>query len=636
VFTPSRSGGAVSNPLTSSRRTVATTGIKVDEDGWGPDAPPVTRTQLEKVPSAYQPTRVNIQELTSQRPAESTVRNIESDNDARPGIVKGGYQPVGKVDIAAIRRQAQEAGVKVDATPKPVKGAYEPIGKVDIAAIRAKAQQPTDISSSGTQDSQRLSDPKTLSERPAAFQPAERLTTLPKPKVSNRFAGSPTFTGTKAPLPSDFGPKVSPTATPVGSTSRTFADEGGKTPAQLWAERKSKERGLSDAGDVSISSSSAQTQAGDGEWKSSYTGRTWATVHTSHTGLSTSSSVSQRSAGRGGELSQESEPKPPSGAVSSVRDRFASAPSVGSGVSNVDGRDPSLPPLDNGSKPNAIHDIPIPGLPTGHVESVEVYEAGTKQDVPNPPQQPRSPTPPSPSIRDSSPIRVAMPVSRNAPEEMVQDASEEQHSPPEALPIRSLEQAVPNEEELEEPTHDTARATAEATVRDTAHSVSINAVVQYDYEKAEDNEIELKEGEYVTEIEMVDKDWWLGVNARGERGLFPSNYVELVEAATGIQQVASDFPGHELSEPDVEASRPTEEPLATDIAGLDSASRGPTATALYDYEAAEDNEISFPDGAKIINIVSPRVHPSVPEGIEASIPTGSAVLRALPHTLLDL
>lgn len=600
MFTPSRSGGIVSKPTTSARRTVAPQNEEVDEDGWGPDAPPVTRTQLEKVPSAYKPTKVDIHQLTSQRPAESTFKSTQPDNNARSDIVKGGYQPVGKVDIAAIRRQAREAGEQVDDRPEPVKGAYEPVGKVDIAAIRAKAQS-TNVPSAGTEDSQRVSEPKTLSERSAAFQTSERLTTLPKPKVSNRFAVSSTFTGTKPPLPGDFGAKVTPAVAPVGGASRTFADEGGKTPAQLWAERKAKERGLSGAGDVPTSRPSAPAQSSEREWKSSYTGRTWAPVQTTQTGLSTGSNSSQQPAGHGDELSQESESKPPSGAVSSVRDRFAPSPSVGASVSNVEERAPSPPPLNNCSKPNAGRGIPIPGLSTGPVESEEAHETETKQDVPNPPPQPRSPTPPTPSLKESSPIRVAMPVSRNAPEEIVQDAHEEQHSPPQALPIRSLEQAVPKEEELEEPTHDTARATAEATVHDTAHPSSIRALVQYDYEKAEDNEIDLKEGEYVTEIEMVDKDWWLGVNARGERGLFPSNYVEVVDAGNAAQQATSNFPGHEQHEADVEALRPVGEPSATSI---HSESRAPTATALYDYEAAEDNEISFPEGAKIINIVS--------------------------------
>jgi drebrin-like protein len=87
-------------------------------------------------------------------------------------------------------------------------------------------------------------------------------------------------------------------------------------------------------------------------------------------------------------------------------------------------------------------------------------------------------------------------------------------------------------------------------------------VVQYDYKKAEDNEIDLVLGEHVTGIDQLDESWWAGVNSKGELGLFPSNYVELLEDA------------------------------------------GPTATALYDYEAAEDNELSFAEGVKITGLVS--------------------------------
>ena len=121
--------------------------------------------------------------------------------------------------------------------------------------------------------------------------------------------------------------------------------------------------------------------------------------------------------------------------------------------------------------------------------------------------------------------------------------------------------------------------------------------MQYDYEKAEDNEVELKEGEYVTDIEMVDQDWWLGVNTYGERGLFPSNYVEIVEdshqdePAPGTQShgLESDIP----APPADQSAPPTQ-----------GAVKEPTATALYDYEAAEDNELSFPEGGEITSIVS--------------------------------
>jgi hypothetical protein len=171
------------------------------------------------------------------------------------------------------------------------------------------------------------------------------------------------------------------------------------------------------------------------------------------------------------------------------------------------------------------------------------------------------------------------------------------------MPIQSLQEAVPDEKDLEDDTHhDLGRAAAEATVETTVGeqpAAGIRAIVQFDYEKAEDNEIELREGEQVTEIEMVDKDWWLGVNVRGERGLFPGNYVEIVE--DGDQEDAA--AGHHAPEP---VAEPEPEPVAAPVqeaAAPNGGSHNPTATALYDYEAAEDNELSFPEGAKIVNVV---------------------------------
>jgi len=141
AFNPTRSTGTSGfNPLASSR--ARQNDSNVDEDGWGADAPPVTRSQLEKVAPAYKPTKVNMTELTKQKPEPSrfNINSREEPSDAG-SVVKGAYQPVGKVDIAAIRAQAQKS---TDDRPTIVKGAYEPVGKVDIAAIRARAQKPRD------------------------------------------------------------------------------------------------------------------------------------------------------------------------------------------------------------------------------------------------------------------------------------------------------------------------------------------------------------------------------------------------------------------------------------------------------------------------------------------------------------
>jgi len=106
----------------------------------------------------------------------------------------------------------------------------------------------------------------------------------------------------------------------------------------------------------------------------------------------------------------------------------------------------------------------------------------------------------------------------------------------------------------------------------------------------------LKEGERITGIEMVDDDWWMGENSKGERGLFPSNYVELVEGGA-LQET------HHTSQAVADEPPPPPAPPAQTSGG------GQTATAEYDYEAAEENELSFPEGAKITNVVS--VHLSI-------------------------
>lgn len=572
AFTPTRSGGVGHGPGIATRKPPMQE-QSVDDDGWGADAPPVTRTQLEKVQPAYQPTKVNFQELKTAKPPSA---DPGSDRD---DVVKGGYQPVGKVDIAAIRRQAHETGEVQDDRPVPVKGTYEPVGKVDIAAIRSRGQQGqrSDAAPADEPASPREADvPASTSERTISFNPAERLTSMPKPKVSNKFGGGSAFPGTKPPVPSEVASTSRPAAAQVGSASRTFADQGGKTPAQQWAERKAKERGAGDAGPSTAyprPEPPIQSQdSGQGQWRSSYTGKQWAPVQTTHTGKSAPSDSEQLTPDATANGKPEPEPEPAQQSVSSIRDQLAQEPAK------------VLPP----EVPTMTRPVPVPGMSEGPTEPDDGYEAEPQQAVPGPPQQPRSPTP-SPPAREGSPIRVAMPVGRG-----VSDAHDEQQDPPPAMPAESIKQAVPDEQELEDNT-DMARATAQATVGGGVQGGGIRALAQYDYEKAEDNEVDLREGEYVTEIEMIDQDWWVGVNTQGERGLFPSNYVEVVE---DDNQPALDASTHEPGAPEPAAvPSPPPEPSAGAVSG-------PSARGLYDYEAAEDNEIGFPENAKITNIVS--------------------------------
>lgn len=502
AFTPTQSsGGGAYTPM--ARRQNASKPINVDDDGWGADAPQVTRTQLEKVQSAYQPTKVNIKEMSSQHQPQTSFNNSQT-QASEPGVVKGAYQPVGKVDISAIRRQAQDSGVTKDDRPEIVKGSYEPVGKVDIAAIRAKAQRPSEARTSPFPASEMTSqdgsteESRPVSERSAAFSTSERLTSLPKPKIANKFGGSPSFTGTKAPTPGGFEPKPVSIAAPVGSASRTFADQGGKTPAQIWAEKKARERGLSGSAEAIQPSYSGQAPlqsqtSGGGQWKSGYAGKSWAPVQITPTGKSADSDIDQQRTGESQTSVEEEEAsRSPAGGVGSIRDRFSGAPPMGAPATNFERK---APEPDNSNKPN--RGVPIPGLPT----CSSADEVAPSMPSP-PPQPPRSPTPPTPEMRSTSPIRVARPVARAAVPD-VADARDEQMSPPPAMPIQSMEKRAPEAEpEDDEPETgpDPARAQAQRTAAASFGQATMDklpsassaagggggrrALVQYDYEAA--------------------------------------------------------------------------------------------------------------------------------------------------------
>lgn len=627
VFTPtqvSSAGNGGYNPMGRLRNLQQSQ--HTDEAGWGADAPPVTRTQLERVAPAYKPTEVDMGELTSQQsqPASQADKFSRQDNNGPGELVKGGYQPVGKVDIAAIRRQAQESGNMKDDRPSTVKGSYEPVGKVDIAAIRAKAQPQRDlsppksaspiISGSFARSQNQDSEPKSLSERSAAFTQSGtsgRLSSMPKPKLANKF-GQSSFVGTKPPLPGGFEAKTSVGVVPVGTASRTFADEGGKTPAQIWAEKKARQRGSTPTAENLPSSASTggptlpiTSQPSGGEWKSGYSGKSWAAVETTRTGQSATSGASEQRLGQ--DEPPEAPTSPPTGGVGAIRDRFKeAAPMGGPPQQATRSGDPPHPHLDLASKPNAgARGVAIPGLPIRPQPAEEVAMEMSEEvhaRLPTPPPQP----PRSPSPEPSSPIRVAMPVSRS--KEQAMEPPEERFSPP-PMPVKSMAEAIPPPRdlspELQVEDNDPARSAGvaiaassfgDAVAQETNAQTTASgkrALIQYDYQIAEDNELELREGEYVTNIEMVDEDWWMGQNARGETGLFPSNYVELVEDEDAVPAPAPALAAAETS------------PAAP---AAHAASRGQTATAIYDYEAAEDNELSFPDEAKITGVVSYASH----------------------------
>ncbi|XP_049267911.1 drebrin-like protein isoform X2 [Rhipicephalus sanguineus] len=57
----------------------------------------------------------------------------------------------------------------------------------------------------------------------------------------------------------------------------------------------------------------------------------------------------------------------------------------------------------------------------------------------------------------------------------------------------------------------------------------LRARALYDYQAADDTEISFDPDDVITHIEQIDEGWWQGLGPDGTYGLFPANYVELIE-----------------------------------------------------------------------------------------------------------
>lgn len=54
------------------------------------------------------------------------------------------------------------------------------------------------------------------------------------------------------------------------------------------------------------------------------------------------------------------------------------------------------------------------------------------------------------------------------------------------------------------------------------------ALVRFEYEKTESNELDVVIGEHITVTKTTDSVWWEGIDPTGARGLFPKAYVEML------------------------------------------------------------------------------------------------------------
>ncbi|KAI7867569.1 hypothetical protein BDF14DRAFT_1995830 [Spinellus fusiger] len=127
-----------------------------------------------------------------------------------------------------------------------------------------------------------------------------------------------------------------------------------------------------------------------------------------------------------------------------------------------------------------------------------------------------------------------------------------------------------------------------AIMQNEQHDTGVHALVLFEYDAAEANEMSLIEGEVITNIDQVDDGWWFGVGENGDKqGLFPANYVQIMEHSAPVEE-----PAHPAY-----SEAPHEAPITTPQHDM-----GQTAIALYEYVAGEDNEISFQEQDIITHI----------------------------------
>ncbi|KAJ1547153.1 hypothetical protein HK096_004144 [Nowakowskiella sp. JEL0078] len=110
---------------------------------------------------------------------------------------------------------------------------------------------------------------------------------------------------------------------------------------------------------------------------------------------------------------------------------------------------------------------------------------------------------------------------------------------------------------------------------------SVSGKALYDYVADDETEINLFENEIIIDIKKVDDGWSEGVNSKGEKGLFPTSYIEEIEISAPISKKADTIPVPEIR------------PVLVSVNGI----------ALYDYVAEESNEISFVEDEIIQDIV---------------------------------
>ncbi|CAG2256406.1 ABP1 [Mytilus edulis] len=146
---------------------------------------------------------------------------------------------------------------------------------------------------------------------------------------------------------------------------------------------------------------------------------------------------------------------------------------------------------------------------------------------PSPPPREPSPPPREPSPPQKNLLAEGMPQRQDSDEEQDVDVWEDE--PETSIPAVQHEETVQydeqNYQQEEQPTDDQQYTGAPAGTP--GGTATVTAL--YDYQATDDTEISFDPGDIITNVEMIDEGWWTGTGPSGHTGMFPANYVEVVE-----------------------------------------------------------------------------------------------------------
>ena len=171
--------------------------------------------------------------------------------------------------------------------------------------------------------------------------------------------------------------------------------------------------------------------------------------------------------------------------------------------------------------------------------------------LPSPPRREPSPPPrePSPPPREPSPPpREPSPPRQPSPPPVTQNEPRVKHLLAEGMPKRQDSDDEQDDEvwedepaqiihaaQKEEPTvqYDEQNFQQEQNYPENQQyggepsTVTVRAL--YDYQAADDTEISFDPEDIITCVETADEGWWVGIGPDGQHGMFPANYVEVIE-----------------------------------------------------------------------------------------------------------